>query len=65
MVPTNLFQYDTKIRYFSLKKIIRFILQGTVYNTLGPDCSADRKALDSNYCRQPTNQLLHDLCLTV
>ncbi len=34
--------------------IIRLIPQGTVDNNLGPDPLADPKALDPNYCRQPT-----------
>ncbi len=33
---------------------IRLIPQGTVDNNLGPDCLAGPKALDPNYCRQPT-----------
>ncbi len=39
----------------------RLILQGTVDN-LGLDHLAGTKALDPNYCRQPT-LWLHDLCL--
>ena len=34
--------------------IIRLIPQGTVDNNLGPDRLAGQKALDPNYCRQPT-----------
>ena len=34
--------------------VIRVIPQGTVYNNLGPDRLAGPKALDPNYCRQPT-----------
>ncbi len=43
---------------------IRIIRQGTVDNNLGPERLAGPKALDPNYCRQPT-LLLHDLCLEV
>ncbi len=43
---------------------IRDIPQGTVDNNLGPDRLAYPKALDSNYCRQPT-LWLHDLCQEV
>ena len=43
---------------------IRVIPQGTVGNNLEPDRLAGPKALDPNYCRQPT-LLLHDLCLEV
>ncbi len=32
----------------------RVIPQGTVDNNLGPDRLAGPKALDPNYCRQPT-----------
>ncbi len=42
----------------------RVIPQGTVDNNLGPDRLAGPKALDPNYCRQPTLSL-HDLCLEV
>ncbi len=31
-----------------------YIHQGTVDNNLGPDRLAGPKALDPNYCRQPT-----------
>ena len=44
--------------------LIRLIPQGTVDNNLGPDRLAGPKALDPNYCRQPT-LCLHDLCLGV
>ncbi len=40
------------------------IPQGTVDNNLGPDRLAGPKALDTNYCRQPT-LWLHDLSLEV
>ena len=43
---------------------IWLIPQGTVDNNLGPDRLEDPKALDPNYCRQPT-LWLHDLCLEV
>ena len=33
---------------------IRVIPQGTVDDNLGPDRLAGPKALDPNYCRQPT-----------
>ena len=36
------------------KVMIRVIPQGTVDNNLGPDRLAGPKALDPNYCRQPT-----------
>ena len=39
--------------------MIRVIPQGTVDNNLGPDRLVGPKALDPNYCRQPT------LCLEV
>ena len=49
------------IRFGSVKlgltgciKMIRVIPQGTVDNNLGPDRLAGPKALDPNYCRQPT-----------
>ncbi len=42
--------------------IKRLIPQGTVDNNLGPDRLTGPKALDPNYCRQPT-LWLHDLCL--
>ncbi len=35
-------------------RYIRVIPQGTVDNNLGPDRLAGPKALDPNYCRQPT-----------
>ena len=35
-------------------KYIRVIPQGTVDNNLGSDRLAGPKALDPNYCRQPT-----------
>ena len=38
--------------------------QGTVDNNLGPDHLEGPKALDPNFCRQPT-LWLHDLCLEV
>ena len=38
----------------NLKAYIRVIPQGTVDNNLGPDRLAGPKALDPNYCRQPT-----------
>ena len=34
--------------------LIQFIPQETVVNNLGPDRLAGSKALDPNYCRQPT-----------
>ncbi len=34
--------------------VIRVIPQGTVDNNLGPDRLVGPKALDPNYCRQPT-----------
>ena len=34
--------------------IIKLIPQGTVDDNLGPDRLAGPKALDPNYCRQPT-----------
>ena len=37
-----------------LANTIRVIPQGTVDNNLGPDRLAGPKALDPNYCRQPT-----------
>ncbi len=43
---------------------IGVIPQGTVDNNLGPDRLAGTKALDPNYCRQPTLRL-HNLCLEV
>ena len=43
---------------------VRVIPQGTVDNKLGPDRLAGPKALDPNYCRQPT-LWLYDLCLEV
>ena len=43
---------------------IRLIPQGTVDNNIGPDRLEGPKALDPNYCRQPT-LWLHDLCLEV
>ncbi len=46
------------------RTFIRLILQGTVDINLGPDRLAGTKALDPNYCRQPT-LWLHDLCLEV
>ena len=51
-----------KIAFGFPRKFIRVIPQGTVDNNLGPDCLAGPKALDPNYCRQPT-LWLHDLCL--
>ena len=33
---------------------IRVVPQGMVDNNLGPDRLAGAKALDPNYCRQPT-----------
>ena len=42
---------------------LRVIPQVTV-DILGPDRLAGPKALDPNYCRQPTLRL-HDLCLEV
>ena len=33
---------------------VRITPQGTVDNNLGPDRLAGPKALDPNYCRQPT-----------
>ncbi len=44
--------------------ILRVLPQGKVVNNLGPDRLAGTKALDPNYCRQPT-LWLHDLCLEV
>ncbi len=49
---------------YLLGYIIRVIPQGTVDNNLGPDRLAGRRALDPNYCRQPT-LWLHDLYLEV
>ena len=47
----------TKTNYY-LEKIsnfmVRVIPHGTVDNNPGPDCLAGPKALDPNYCRQPT-----------
>ena len=43
---------------------IQFIPHGTVDNNLWQDRLAGPKALDLNYCRQPT-LWLHDLCLEV
>ena len=43
---------------------IRVIPQGTVDNNVGPDRSSGPKALDPNYCRQPT-LWFQDLCLEV
>ncbi len=39
---------------YPFKKYIRFILQVTVDNNIGPDRLAGTRALDPNYCRQPT-----------
>ena len=44
--------------------LIRLIPQGTVDFNQGKDRLADPKALDPNYCRQPTLRL-HDFCLEV
>ncbi len=44
--------------------IIRLIPQGAVDYNLGPHRLAGTKALDPNYCRQPT-LWLHELCLEV
>ena len=43
---------------------IRLIPEGTVDNNLGADRLAGPKALDPNYCRQPT-LWLHGTCLEV
>ncbi len=43
---------------------LRVIPQGTFDNNLGPDRLAGHKALDPNYCRQPTLSL-HNLCLEI
>ena len=40
--------------YQKFAMVIQVIPQGTVYNNLGPDRLAGPKALDPNYCRQPT-----------
>ncbi len=53
-----------KTIYLSYLIIIRLIPQGTVDNNLGPDRLAGPKALDPNYCRQPT-LTLNNLCLEV
>ena len=48
---------DPKCKKASLKNkipTIRVIPQGTVDNNLGPDRLAGPKALDPNYCTQPT-----------
>ena len=42
--------------------MIRLILQGTVDNNLCTNCLVGIKALDHDYCRQPT-LWLHELCL--
>ncbi len=38
----------------SFYETLRVIPQGTVDNNLGPDRLVGPKALDPNYCRQPT-----------
>ena len=60
----SVMKYNISISYLVLYHIIRLIPQGTVDNNLGPDRLAGPKALDPNYCRQPT-LWLHDLCLKV
>ena len=40
--------------YITSNRYLRVIPQGTVDNNLGPDCLTGPKALDPNYCRQPT-----------
>ncbi len=40
--------------YVEIMLVIRVIPQGTVDNNLGPDRLVGPKALDPNYCRQPT-----------
>ena len=64
-------QYTEKHQFFKINAVkfkgstdIRVIPQGTIDNNLGPDRLVGPKALDPNYCRQPT-LWLHDLCLEV
>ncbi len=61
------------LKFFIIKQVISFrysidnirlIPQGTVDNNLESDRLDGLKALDPNYCRQPTFWL-HDLCLEV
>ncbi len=56
--------YSRNKRFISYAGTIRLIPQGTVDNNQGPDRLPGPKALDPNYCRQPTLSL-HDLCLEV
>ena len=46
--------FDTQCIVVNRMSIPYLIPKGTVDNNLGPDCLAGPKALDPNYCRQPT-----------
>ncbi len=49
------FEYEaTAKKYLNFMSVYIIIRQGTVDNNLGPDRLAGPKALDPNYCRQPT-----------
>ncbi len=50
--------------YILLHRHIRFMPQGTGYDNLWPDRLVGPKALNPNYCWQPT-LWLHDICLEV
>ncbi len=63
LVKTVLVNCHKQLKKYA-ELLIRIILQGTVDINLGTDCLAGPKALDPNYCKQPT-VLLQDLCLEV
>ncbi len=62
--PGQLSSLDIYTFIFLPLHLIRLIPQRTVANNLRPDRLAGPKALDPNYCRQPT-LWFHDPCLEV
>ncbi len=63
-IDSSLYLFVNLSISLSIPIIHTYTPQGTVDNNLGSDRLAGPKALDQNYCRQPTLRL-HDLCLEV